>query len=297
MVPQPGHRQQGLRLVAEGDQGDGVVVAELVGEDVQGLLHQVEAARLGHRAGDVDDEGERGGRAFVTGGGGPGGQPHPYQRPVLALVPGAGPVDVDAEAVAVRALVALAEAVDELLGPHGRRLRQGAVGEGAAGVAVRGGVDVQGEGRQVVGGADSRSPSCFFAPSLSAAPAEAAGRGPGREPPGLSEVALVPLGVPEHPVSSTPPASSTPSAARVPRHVRTCRPVCLSVRRSIACPQLRLASACECDVRGGAGEQTKTLRICLDAATKAGDPTERQGQDTMSLRMNPRKASANRIRA
>ncbi len=150
VVVEAGHRQDGLGLVAEGDDGHRVVVAQPVRHHAEGVLGEVEAAGLGHGAGDVDDEGEGGRRAFTVLLGGAGGEAHADQGPVLAV--GAGAVDGDREAVAVGAFVVLAEAVDELLRPDRRRVGAVAVGEGAARVAVRGGVDVEGEGGEVVGG-------------------------------------------------------------------------------------------------------------------------------------------------
>ncbi|CAM5662453.1 hypothetical protein SALBM311S_03827 [Streptomyces alboniger] len=150
MAAETGHRQHGLGRVAEGDQGDRVVVAQSVRHHAEGLLGEVEAARFGHGAGDVDDEGEGGGRAFAGPFGGAGGEADADQGPVLVV--GAGAVDGHREAVAVGAFVVLAEAVDEFLGSDRRGVGPPPVGEGAAGVAVGGGVDVEGEGGEVVGG-------------------------------------------------------------------------------------------------------------------------------------------------
>ncbi|GAA3233663.1 hypothetical protein GCM10020256_49930 [Streptomyces thermocoprophilus] len=148
VAAEAGHGQDGLRLVGEGDQGDGVVVAQPVGHHVEGRACEVEAARLGHGAGDVDDERERGGRAFAVGEGLAGGEADADEGPVLFA--GAGPVDGDGEAVAVGAFVVLAEAVDELLGADLGRVGAPPLGEQPAGVVPRGGVDVEGEGGQVV---------------------------------------------------------------------------------------------------------------------------------------------------
>ncbi len=87
VAPEAGHRQPGLGLVAEGDQGEGVVVAQFVGEDVQGRADQVEAAGLRHGAGDVDDERERRGRALGGRRGGLGGEADAEQRPVGGSAP------------------------------------------------------------------------------------------------------------------------------------------------------------------------------------------------------------------
>lgn len=151
MVAQPGHRQHGPRLVAEGDQGDGIVVAQFVGEGGERALHQAEPVGGVHRAGDVDDEGEGGGRPFGGGRRGSGRQADPDQRPVAALGAGPRPVHGDGEPVVLRARVALPEAVDELLGAYGPGIGQPAVLDRAARVSVGGGVHVQGEGGQVVG--------------------------------------------------------------------------------------------------------------------------------------------------
>jgi hypothetical protein len=113
-------------------------------------LARSKAARLGHGTGDVDHERQGGGRAFVGVVGGAGGEAYADEGPVGAV--GAGAVDGDREAVAVGAVVVLAEAVDELLGADRGRVGAFAVGEDAAGVAVGGGVDVEGEGGEVVGG-------------------------------------------------------------------------------------------------------------------------------------------------
>jgi hypothetical protein len=65
----------------------------------------------------------------------------------------------EGEAAPGRLRVVLPEVVDELLRAYGRGVGQPAVVEGALRVAERGGVDVEGEGREVAGGRAVEGPS------------------------------------------------------------------------------------------------------------------------------------------
>ena len=60
-------------------------------------------------------------------------------------------VDVNAEGISARLRVFLVEVVDELLDAHGVGIGTVAVQHEASGYRVRGGIDVHGEGGEVVG--------------------------------------------------------------------------------------------------------------------------------------------------
>ncbi len=240
-VAEPGHRQDGLGLVAEGDQRDRVVVAQPVGHRAQGLLGEVEAAGLGHGAGDVDDEGQGGRRAGAALLGAPGGQAHADQGPVLLA--GAGAVHGHREAVAFGTLVVLAEAVDELLGADRRRVGQPTLGQGAAGVAVGGGVDVQGEGGEEVGfGGDlpgvsrpARGRALVVALSGLAARPVGCGHRRGAPAPGVHRRVLR---APRRVLVSSPAAGEQQAARRREREQRADRSSC-PVSPHLPCPLFR----------------------------------------------------------
>jgi hypothetical protein len=144
------HLPQHMGRVVERDDRHRVARPELVDEHIEGVLHQVQSAGLGHRTGDVDDERQSGigplGRVV-----GPGLQADPQQAhvPAVAVAVRAGQprsVHADGEALAAGLRVVLTERVDELLRAHGRRVGTAAVEQLPAGEVVRGGVDVDGEG-------------------------------------------------------------------------------------------------------------------------------------------------------
>ncbi len=297
---QSGHREPRLGLAAEGDDGDRVVAAQPVGHQVQGLADQVEATGLGHRTGDVDDEGEGGGRAPVVAEAGPGGEADAHQGPVRGVR--AGAVDGDGEAVAVRLPVVLAEAVDELLRAHGPGVREIAVGEGPAGVAPARGVHVEGEGGEVVRGRCLGAAAVVLALRLSVGPVGGAGRalGGGRggvaaaAPPaallGGAATAVVAA------VGGTAPGEQHRCGGEYGEHGRSRRPavvvsasVSVSVSVADGCARrhgvpLRTGSVWECDVREGELEPTGVLRTRLERTTAGGTSSSGGDQDTMVSR-------------
>jgi len=123
----------------------------LVDQRVQGGLDHVQLARLSHRPGCVDHEGQRRVRP-VASRVGPGGQPDAQQPDVtgrLRLVAARQPypVEVDGEAIPVGLRVVLLDRVDELLGPDGSRIRQLAIVDERPRVRVGRGVHIEREGR------------------------------------------------------------------------------------------------------------------------------------------------------
>ncbi len=296
VVVQAGHREPGLGLVAEGDDGDRVVAAEPVGHQVQGLPHQVEAAGFGHRTGDVDDEGEGGGRAAVLAGAGPRGESDAHQGPVRGV--GAGAVDGHGEAVAVGLPVVLAEAVDELFRADGRGVGQLAVGEGPAGVAPARGVDVEGEGGEVVRGRCRGAAAVVLALRRSVGPVGGAGRALGGARDGVAA-----LGPPAALLGGAAAAvvaavgGAAPGEQHRPggehgEHGRSLRAaVAATVAVAVAGGRaqrhgvpLRTFGVCECDVREGELEPTRVLRTRLERATAGGTSRSGRDQDTMTSR-------------
>ncbi len=248
-----GHGQDGLGLVAEGDERDRVVVAQPVRHHGEGLLGEVQAARFGHGAGDVDDEGEGGGRAFAGAFRGAGGEADADQGPVLVV--GAGAVDGDRETVAVRAFVVLAEAVDELLGADRRGVGEPAVGEGAAGVVVGGGVDVEGEGGEVAG-------------VLPAVVLLLAGFVAVR---GCGQARAVAVAVGRLAVFAGAGASAARGEQESARRRDGEQQVSCPVPLHRPCPLGPLVSAsCDCDGAGGENVRYGVLRKRLEAATETG---------------------------
>lgn len=167
-------------------------------------------------------------------------------------------------------------------------VRQLPVTQGAAGVSVAGGVHVQGEGRQVVG----RDALAGRAVLRLARPVLLLPRGGGRSgggplAPGRSAAAddtAVACGVCGRARTAAP---GDQDAAR--QKERECSPM-------RPCPAFHtyphVVDICECDVRGGRAESSEALRNRLDGATTGVGGAERQGQDTMSSRLNHRKGTA-----
>jgi hypothetical protein len=156
-VGDPRHLPHHLCLAAERDDGDRVRRAEPVDERVQRVRDEIQATGLGHRARHVDDERQRGVR--------PGGvalaaglQPdahHPYVAARLVRRGRPGAVDPYREPVALRLGIVLVEGVDELFRTYEGRVGPPSVEDLAAGVPVRGGVDVHRERRaRIVAGGD-----------------------------------------------------------------------------------------------------------------------------------------------
>ncbi len=142
-------RQRNTALPGVHDDADPILGAKRVGEHDHGLLHQWKALLIGHRAGDVEQEGQIARRnLFLVNGHRTKADEH---EPVFG-VPGSGAdFGTDGDwSTAARCRIIELEIVDQLFDPYRISRRELALAEESPHVRVRRRVHVHGEGRERV---------------------------------------------------------------------------------------------------------------------------------------------------
>ena len=134
------------RVVVEGDQLQAVMRGELLQQQRQRVAREADAVGLVHRARGVDEESEHGRSLLLA------AEAAALDSDAHEVEPGAEgggrPLDIDAEDGGIGGAVAVVEGVDDLLRADRLGIRQRAMVERLARPRVRGGVDVDREGRE-----------------------------------------------------------------------------------------------------------------------------------------------------